>query len=359
MRLLFVTQTIDADHPVLAQTIDLVRALSGRFDSVSVLCNSVGRHDLPPSVELVTFGASSRPGRGLRFARAARAELRRRPDAALVHMVPLFLVLLAPLAKAARVPLLLWYTHWHASRSLRLATRLADVVLSVDRRSFPLATAKLRATGHAIDVERFTPDDEARADGRLRLLSLGRLARWKGHETTLAGLALAVERGLDAELELRGPALTDDEQAHRLELERAIASSPALRRRAQIMPAVPREEIPAALRAADALVSATQPRGGETLDKVVYEAAACGVPVVASNAALAEFLDGLSLTLAFPPRDADALARVLLELDAAGAAERRRTGLELRRRVAEQHSLASWADAVAALVATGGSLYRQ
>ena len=119
----------------------------------------------------------------------------------------------------------------------------------------------------------------------------------------------------------------------------------------RIEPPVARDEIPAALRAADALVSATQPRESETLDKVVYEAAACGVPVVASNAALAEFLGGVPLELSFPPRDADALARVLLELNAAGADERRRAGLELRRRVVEQHSLESWADAVAAVVA--------
>ena len=75
MRLLFVTQTIDADHPALAQTIDLVRALAGRFETVGVLCGSVGRHDLPANVELSTFGASSRAGRGLRFARAARREI--------------------------------------------------------------------------------------------------------------------------------------------------------------------------------------------------------------------------------------------------------------------------------------------
>jgi glycosyltransferase involved in cell wall biosynthesis len=351
MRLLFVTQTIDAEHPALAQTVDLVRALADRFDAVDVLCGAVGRHDLPASVALSTFGAGSRAGRGLRFAQAARRELARRPDAALVHMVPLFLVLLAPVAKARRVPLLLWYTHWHAGRSLRVATRLADVVLSVDRRSFPLETPKLHATGHAIDVDRFVPGDGASENARLRLLSLGRLARWKGHETTLDGLRRAVEGGLDAELELRGPALTDDERAHAAELKRLVEGSELLRARVRIEPPVARDEIPAALRAADALVSATQPRESETLDKVVYEAAACGVPVVASNAALAEFLGGLSLELSFPPRDADALGRILLELDSAGAGARRQAGRELRRRVVEQHSLESWADAVAAVVA--------
>jgi len=358
VRILFVTQTVDADHPALAQTIDLVRALATRSDSVTVLCDSVRRHDLPGNVDFRTFGARTRAGRGLRFVRAAGAIVltrRPRPDAALVHMVPVFLLLLAPLAKSASVPLLLWYTHWNASRSLRVATGLADTVLSVDRRSFPIETSKLRATGHAIDVDRFSPEGPPAggppAGEQLRLLALGRMARWKGYETLLEGFRLAVERGLQAQLELRGPALTDDERAHAAELAQIVDGSEQLRGRVRIEPPLPREKIPAQLRTADALLSTTQPRGSATLDKVVYEAAACGVPVVASNVALEEFLGDLELELRFPPRDPDALARILLGLATAGPEARRAAGLELRRRVVAQHSLDSWADAVTALVA--------
>jgi glycosyltransferase involved in cell wall biosynthesis len=144
--------------------------------------------------------------------------------------------------------------------------------------------------------------------------------------------------------------LTDDESAHRTELEQAVDGSAQLRGRVRIEPPVPRDEIPAMLRGADALLSATQPHGGETLDKVVYEAAACGVPIVASNDALREFVDGVSPRLLFPARDADALAEVLLGLAEAGPEGLRRAGLELRRRVVAQHSVESWADTVAAIV---------
>jgi glycosyltransferase involved in cell wall biosynthesis len=226
-------------------------------------------------------------------------------------------------------------------------------VLSVSDGSFPLRTPKLIATGHAIDVDTFAPGPP-RESGALRLLALGRTARWKGYGTMLDGLELALAQGLDAELEIRGPQLTDDELAHAAELRDRIAGSEALRGRVRLEPPLPRAELPALLRSADALLSATQPRASETLDKVVYEAAAAGVPVVASNTALAEFLAGLPLDLSFPARDADALAGRLVALAAADEPTRRAAGLELRRRVVEQHSVAHWADEVARIVARQG-----
>jgi glycosyltransferase involved in cell wall biosynthesis len=358
-RLVFVTQVVDADHAALAQTVDAVRALAGRYDRVEVVCDRVGRHDLPANVGFRTFGSRTKAGRGARFELALARSLRPRPDAVFVHMVPTFVALAAPLTKPARVPLLLWYTHWHASRALRLATRLADRVLSVDRRSFPLESGKLRGIGHAIDVERFAPrpwtGGEAEA---LRLLALGRFARWKGYATLLEGFRLAVDDGLGATLELRGPELTDDERRHRAELAALVAGTPALVERVRLEPPVVRDEIPALLASADALVSATEPRGSETLDKVVYEAAACAVPVVSSNTALAEFLDGLPVELRFRARDPNDLARALSGLAAAGAEARAQAGATLRLRVEQGHSLGSWADAVVASVGELGPVSR-
>jgi glycosyltransferase involved in cell wall biosynthesis len=355
--IVFVTQTLDAEHPALAQTLDLVTALAARTDELAVLCAAVGEHEaLPPNVRVRSIAAPTRLARGLRFSRMLGAELRRRPrpEAVLAHMVPLFVLLAAPLAKPLGVRLSLWYTHWHAGATLRLATRLADVVLSVDRRSFPLASPKVRGIGHAIDVDRFVPAP-ARDDGGgpLRLLALGRTARWKGYDTMLAGLERALARGLDAELEIRGPQLTADERAHRAELAAAVAASPMLSRRVRIEPPLPRSELPDVLARADALLSATQPQGSDTLDKVVFEAAACAVPVIASNVALADFLGGLALELRFAPRSVDELSDRLLAVAAAGAAARGAVGAELRRRVVAGHSVEAWADAVVAAVAGG------
>ena len=348
MRLVFITQTIDADHPVLGHTLTLVEALASRSDEVVVLCGAVGRHVLPGNVRIRSFGASSRVGRGLRFSWMVAAELlRRRPDAVISHMVPLFLILAAPLARLRRVRLMLWYTHWSTSRALRLATRLADVVLSADARSFPFQSEKVRGIGHAIDARRFAPAQRPDAhDGRLRLLALGRYAEVKGYPTILEGLRLAAERDVDATLEIHGPELTPAERSQRVQLEKTVAGTPSLQGRVTLAGPVSHEQVPALMNDFTVLVSATEPTSSETFDKVLCEGAACGLPVVASNRTFADVLHGLPLELGFPAGDAPALADVLEGLAAAGPERRRAAGAELRRRVLAEHSVDSWADAV-------------
>jgi glycosyltransferase involved in cell wall biosynthesis len=349
VKLVFVTQEVDPSHGALGQTVDLVRALAARVDELAVVARDVNWNDVPANASVRTFEAAGKVARGLRFEQALASSVRG-AEGVLVHMVPEFAVLAAPLTRLRRLPLALWYTHWHASRTLELATRLADVALSVDASSFPLHSSKVRGIGHAIDIDRFSPSDPPEHDGSLRVLALGRTARWKGLATLLEALALAVEGDTDATLEIRGPSLTDDERAHRAELEARISGDARLTGRVSLLDPVPRAEIPALLRSVDIVASASEPRSGSTLDKAVYEAAACARPIVSTNASFAPLLAGLPLQLIAPPRDPAALASVLGAVAAARPSVRAATGEELRRRVVEHHSLDHWADLVIATI---------
>ena len=342
MRLVFVTQTLDPEHGSLAQTLDLVGALAPRVEELHVLAREDRWGEAPDNVTVRTFGAHGKIGRGASFERELAGALPG-TDGVLVHMVPTFAVLAAPQARLRRVPLLLWYTHWNASRTLRLATRLADVVLSVDRASFPLATPKVRGIGHAIDVHRFDGSPPVPHEGPLRLLALGRTARWKGLATLVEAFRAAE---VDATLEVRGPSLTPDEERHRLELVEASAGDP----RISIEPAVRRADVPELLRAADVFVSPAEPHAGSTLDKAVYEAAACARPVVTTNSALAPFLRDLPLPLLAPARDPERLGLAIDAVVRADPAQRAAVGAELRSRVIRDHSLEHWADRVIQVV---------
>jgi len=326
-RLVFVTQSVDPRHPVLAATIPKVRALAERVEEVVVLAQSAAGAVLPANVEVRTFGARSRAGRVWRFERELARALP--ADAVLAHMIPAYVVLAAPLVRPRRIPLLLWYTHWKASTTLRMAERLATAIVSVDRRSFPLESAKVRPIGHGIDVNEFDCADRRGRNG-VRALVLGRYSPAKGIETSLRGAA-QVE---GVELEVRGASLNGLEERHRHDLEGLGIP---------LGDAVPRTQVPALFAGADVLVNNME---AGAPDKVVYEAAAACLPVLASNPVFDELFDGYQL--AFERESPESLAERLRWFAALGDDERAEIGRTLRERVAQRHSVDTWADGVLA-----------
>jgi len=326
-RLVFLTQSVDPAHPALAATIPKIRALAARVDEVVVIAQSADGAQLPDNVEVRTFGTSTRPGRLVRFERELARALP--GDAVVAHMIPVYVLLAAPLVRPRRIPLLLWYTHWKASAQLRAAARLATAIVSVDRRSFPLESAKVRAIGHGIDVSEFSCSDrDEHAD--VRALVLGRYSPAKGIDTILR----AVREVEGVEVELHGAALNELERRHRQEL--ADLGFP-------LGDAVPRAEIPALFARADVLVNNME---AGAPDKVVYEAAAGCLPVLASNPVFDELFSGYPLF--FERESPESLAERLRWFSGLGAVERAEIGRTLRERVARNHSVDTWADGILA-----------
>jgi glycosyltransferase involved in cell wall biosynthesis len=341
MRLVFVTQQVDPGHPALAATVPMLHALAAQVDEVVVLADRALPEVLPSNCRVRSFGAHARAGRGLKFESALAAELvhRPKPAAVIAHMCPIYAVLAAPLARPLGVKVLLWYTHWAVSRTLQLAERVSNIVLSVDRRTFPIASPKVRGIGHGIDLSEFTCGGGEPARSDLRVVALGRYSTAKGLDVILRGLRLALDDGLETRLEVYGPALNAAERACRADLERLIAELD-LGKRVKLGHAVLRSEVPKLLARADVLVN--NMRAGAT-DKVVYEACASCTPAVASNPAFDTLLPD---ELRFEREEARGLADCLLALGALDAQARHGLGVTLRERVAESHSVESWAKAV-------------
>jgi len=132
---------------------------------------------------------------------------------------------------------------------------------------FPLPSHKVVATGHGIDVRRFRCGRVASGKEVARPRPL--LAGQRAGDDRLRG-----GRGPEAELDVYGPTLTDEERRHRGGVEQLVEDVGA-GARVRLRDAVPRSEVPQLLTAADALVN--NMRAGAP-DKVVYEAAASSLP---------------------------------------------------------------------------------
>jgi glycosyltransferase involved in cell wall biosynthesis len=336
VRLVFITQQVDPDHPALGATVPKIAALARRVDELVVLADGAVPDALPANARVRTFGARTKAGRGARFEAALAAELPGlRGGAVVAHMCPIYAVLAAPLVRPLRIPLVLWYTHWRASRLLRAAERASTAVASVDPRSFPLRSRKVRAIGHGIDVSEFACTDH-RGDGGLRLLALGRYSPAKGLPVIVHAVAAT-----DARLTVHGPALTSLEHEHRETLSELVDAL-GVGDRVRLEGPVPRGQVPELFAGADLLVN--NMRAGAP-DKVVYEAAASCLPVVASN----PVFDGLlEPELRFARDDPDELVGRLRAFEATDTAARRELGRRLREHVAAHHSADSWADGILA-----------
>jgi len=310
---------------VLGATLPMIRELAARVDELVVLAATVDPAALPANCRAHSFAAPTQALRGARYLAALAPELARRPVAVVAHMSPVFALLAAPLARPLRVPVALWFTQQRGGRLLDAAARVVDVLLTVDERSIPLRSPKVRAIGHGIDIDAL-PCVPARTPPLRRLLGLGRYAPVKGWETVLRALPELPE----ATLALHGPMLTSADRAHRPELER-LADELGVAERVAFGVERPYSELAELFENADALVNATL---GNAADKVVYEAAAACLPVFAAS----PVFDGLlPEALRFPAGDSAALAcRIGRYTTGAGP--------ELRARVAETHSAAGWAE---------------
>jgi glycosyltransferase involved in cell wall biosynthesis len=144
------------------------------------------------------------------------------------------------------------------------------------------------------------------AEGRLRLLAVGRLVPKKGFDVLLRACALLVEAGADVELELVGE---DGEQGPAL---RRLASSLGLDGRVRFRGPRTQAELLAAYRSAWMLCAPSRIVGDGDRDgipNVIAEAMASGLPVIATSVSgIPELVeDGVS-GLLVPPDDPGALA---------------------------------------------------
>jgi glycosyltransferase involved in cell wall biosynthesis len=358
-RLVFVTQTYDPDATVLGVTRDWVAALARCCAGVDVIATSVpggaqaagysGRKGDLPAVRVLSLGKEQGAGRSAQAARLGRALARTVPGAGavFVHMVPRLAILAYPFAAFARRPLALWYAQGGVDRSLRLASRLADHLLTPTRDSFPLAgeavERRLRVTGHGIDTSRYAPDGTAPARPP-RFLAAGRLSPSKRYDRLLEAVALMKDR--EWRLRIAGPPLYSSDVAH-AETLRERARTLGLAERVDFLGAVPYESMPVEYRGAWALAH-TSATG--SLDKVVLEAMACGTPVVSTAPSSRTAFGSLAGDLWCPDDRPAGIASALAQALDWAPAQREEVGSRARAVVQREHSLEGWARRVAGLL---------
>jgi len=353
IRLVFVTQLVDAADPTLGFVTEWIRQLALQCSDLVVIANEV-RHDPGDlGAKVISLGKEKGAGtlrRGVRYQTALIQVLaRRRPHALLAHMCPIYLTLAYPLTKLMRVRTLLWFAHPADRPALRIAERLAGTLLTSFSGAFPHPNAKLRVIGQGIETEAFHPDMRKSDQPKphpLKLLALGRTSPYKGYPTAIRAVAKLKERGLRPELRIVGPSTTLAEVRHRQELA-ALIKDLGVGKEVSLEQGLDRTLVAESVLQAGTLVNTTDSGSG---DKVILEAMAAETLVVFSNPALAELVAGLPVDLTFAPGNSHALAETLQNLSNAKPSQLDEVAKQLRQRVEQGHSVQHWACQVTTIV---------
>lgn len=294
MKLLICTQAVDKNDPMLGFFIRWIEEFAKHVGRIEIICLKEGKHTLPTNVRVHSLGKERGAASGAAYAwrfLSLAWKLRHEYDTVFVHMNPEYIVVAGLLWRLMHKRIALWYTHKSVNLKLRIAVLFAHVVFTASPESFRLQTKKLRVIGHGIDVDFFSPD--SKVSRGTAILSAGRLSPTKRHDLVIR----AAEHFL-YEVRIAG------EGPERKNLE-SLALNLSISSRIHFLGAQTQEQLREEYRRAGVFIHMSETG---SLDKVVLEALACGLPVITTSTTLV----GLPITVV--PTTPDAIAKEVLAI---------------------------------------------
>lgn len=341
MRLLWFNLQVNTHRQGLAFAIDWINAMAARVDGIDVITMSAGDYEVRDNVRVYSVGKEkgySEPRRAVEFYRLLWKLFRRhRYDGCFAHMMPLFALMSGPLLRLKRIPLILWYTHKSVTWVLRGATFFANRVVTASPESFRIATPKVCAIGHGIDIHKFVPlDARSRPRRTFTLLTVSRISSIKRIDLLLHALALFIRKQPDAPVQLKivGGPLTDEDQQYAEELRRQVEQH-GLLNRVEFVGSVLFQDILPYYHQADCFVNLSNTG---SIDKSALEAMSCGLSLLTVSTYHDALGDELAQLLEVES-EPEPIAERLEAVFALSYERRREIGARLRERVVNHHSL--------------------
>lgn len=323
MKLLITTQTVDRNDPVLGFFHGWVLEFSKYFERIDIICLREGDHDLPENVRVFSLGKEE--GKSLlsyviRFYRYAW-RLNSECDAVFSHMNPHYIILAGILWKVTGKRIFFWRNHAEMNLMTRIAAYFSERVFYTSPFACTARFSHAVQMPVGIDTDVFKADDTVERRENL-VLFLGRLSPVKQPE-----LFVEAVRTLPAyEAHLYGDE-PDDAIGYHAQLEARAGANTIFHT------AVVNTETPKIYSACGIYVNLT-PKG--SMDKTIFEAAACGALVLAQNDSVRTILPKEMFLQEATP---DAVRKGIEQLHNLLPERKRAYRDELRRMVVSDHSL--------------------
>ena len=338
MKLLILTQKIDADDDLLGFFHAWAAEFARQCEKITIIALGIGEYDLPNNVQVLSLGKEAGRSRLkylFRFYRYIWQE-RKNYDAVFVHMNTEYVILGGVIWRLMAKRIALWYVHKRADFKLRLAAKLANVIFTASLESFRLSSAKLKIIGHGIDLPKFDFAPGAKNGGDFKIIYVGRISKIKNQRLLIEAMNILVnERKLHNILvDFIGGQVYSEDKIYQKELADLVKKN-QLQTYINFTGSVPYKDMPAVYRAADMSINLC-PTGG--LDKAVLESMAAGLPIIAFNKGFA-FLRDICENLILEETSAGELADKICAWINLTHEESAMLGRQLRDKVAMDHDL--------------------
>ncbi len=192
----------------------------------------------------------------------------------------------------------------------KLIIAISEVIGRHMVQDFGVSAENIRVIARSVDVERFNLPRSAKADKKaFNIVMIGRITPLKGHPYFLKAMARVVHQLPSVKIQIIGDAPAK-KQAYKDELV-LLTKRLGISKQVEFMGN--RRDIPQLLSKADCLVLSTITQ--EAFGRVIIEAQAAGVPVVATRVGgVAEIIDHEKTGLLVQPKEIEAMADAVLRI---------------------------------------------
>lgn len=304
-------QRVDESHDLLGIYVPWINEFGKQCESVTVITQHAQPAFLVENVRVHSLGKEHNKPLWKQVFRfwLLLWQHARHNDFVLVHMIPEWAIIAAPICLLWRKPLYLFYAHKHTGIKVRLARWLCTGTFGSVPGSNHLKNSVF--VGQGIPTTRFVRTNHEPISKIPRILVVGRISPSKNIEIVINAIKTLHDMSRPCSLwVIGGYDVNDDYYSSLAQLVRDFGLESSV----VFMGKVPNELMPNEYAGADFLVNAATNTGA---DKVVFEAVFCGVLPITCDVAFSELIE--HDVLRFLPGRSEHLAgclRVLFDMPA-------------------------------------------
>ena len=339
MKLLILTQIVDANDDVLGFMHGWIAEFAKHCEKVTVVCLKKGEVALPGNVRVYSLGKEKKYTnfKKIRYTLNFYKYIwqnRNDYDIVFVHMNYEYVNLGGIFWRLLGKKVGLWYAHGYAPIGLKTAEKLVHAIFTSTKSGCRINSHKINVIGQGIDVEKFKSLKPA-GKPRNEIISIGRISPSKDYGTLISAVEVLKNKGVKIKVRIIGGPATESDKNYFNELSRTVDEK-KLRDEIEFVGPVANREILKFLQSAALFVNMGQTG---SLDKAMVEAMSAELPVLSCNEAMLEVFSDYKNELMYPKKDYKKLAEKIEYIINLPDEQYLKMGENLRRLVIDNHSL--------------------